>query len=172
MKSSKGSVVGAILTLALVASLFTAAAGFWLSWGSESFQNPGDPILRPGAIQYTLSYTGKDAPFYGWSQLLIGAVGGTLGLLAMGLLLLRRDGPWRSVIGSCVAAAFAGLLLHVVLRMDARVTMFGSVGYALSQGDFTLGYTIGPALGIIGFVAGAILGFAALRLGPPRVVRT
>ncbi len=57
---------------------------------------------------------------------------------------------WSKAASLC--AGVAGLFFHVMLRMNPRVTVFGSIADAVSRGDLSLGYAIGPGLGVLGFV--------------------
>ena len=137
-----------------------AATGFFLSWGTSHMGNSNDPFDRmPVHYSITLAHTGKNVSF-GYAQLLCGIAG------LAGAALSARSG-WAAAAGIVVTpAAVIGLLIHALLRMDRRVTVFGSIEYALSHADPTLRYSLGPGLGVLGFLAAVICELTQPRRPP------
>lgn len=132
-----------------VVSFALGVLGFFLSWGtySSSSRVPGTDVVA----SFQESYTGATAGWYGYA---------TLGIAAVGLLValwwwLRGSYPGAK-FHVAMLASLGVLLLTVVVRNDPNVKVFGTVSYALSVGDYTLGYTMGPGLALLGFLAAAI----------------
>lgn len=141
-----------LFSIIALSAFALAVAGFFLSWGTSYMGNSNNPF-DPSPVRHsvTLAHTGKNASIYGYAQLACGI----LGLLAAAIGLAGMKGLVKTGV---LSAASIGLLFHVILRIDPRVTLFGSIGYALSHGDFSLGYSMGPGVGIIGFLSALVVG--------------
>jgi len=145
---------GPVLILVRLLALFGFAAavfGFFLTWSGTRVERLSPPFgLEGPTVVITIPpKTGEGAGHYGYTTLVLAALGGTYVVLT---LFKRSFHLWPSGI-----ASFLGfIILTIVLRSDEKVTALDSVSYAIKHGDITLGYTLGPGTALIGFTVALV----------------
>jgi len=146
------SAVAIILPAIILIGFFMAIAGFFMTWAGE--QTTSHEILPGQSAKVKITspvMTGKDAEPYGYATL-------GLGIIGLALVLIRL--AFKKFPSSpFITIGILGILnLTLILRSNPKVTAFGSVGYAIRHGDWTLGYTPGPGIALIGFTLAVIAG--------------
>ena len=154
----------------ILAGFVLAAIGFLLSWGTHHFSEDVMVAGRSyGGVSGAFDLSGKDASFWGYTTLVLGLLGSVLTLVSLALLALKRK-SWIVMVASVqIFAGLFGVAFLIFMRFEKGVIQeWGSIDHALSHGDYSLGYPLGPGLAIIGFLIAGIASLVAKRIIVPR----